>query len=190
MEKRKWVDVFQRALNEEFYAAERRGEKYLTIKAGDLHRKVGGYPGLNNRMSICCHVMRKNIQPGDKVLNEPPSGIGASLTISYLIPRRREMRVLPLDSSDTTSQVQPSEQTASTKFEDIARKFMSNYFGVPLSQRKILNIPKLFDMVSNDGRIVGDVKYFTMVRGKCIPPAKFSVIAEHVWLLEKNFSRA
>jgi hypothetical protein len=33
---------------------------------------------------------------------------------------------------------------------------------------------------------VGDAKYYTLVGGKRLLPAKFSVIAEHVWLLEKT----
>jgi hypothetical protein len=40
--------------------------------------------------------------------------------------------------------------------------------------------------VSGDGRIVGDAKYYTLVRGVALPPAKFSVIAEHVWLSERT----
>jgi hypothetical protein len=47
-------------------------------------------------------------------------------------------------------------------------------------------VPKEFDMVSPDGDIVGDAKYFTLVRGQRLPPAKFSVITEHVWLLERT----
>jgi hypothetical protein len=47
-------------------------------------------------------------------------------------------------------------------------------------------VPKEWDMVSPDGHIVGDAKYFTLVHGQRLPPAKFSVIAEHVWLLEKT----
>ena len=46
-------------------------------------------------------------------------------------------------------------------------------------------IRKEFDYISEDGTIVGDAKYYTMVGGERIPPAKFSVIAEHVWLLGK-----
>jgi hypothetical protein len=34
--------------------------------------------------------------------------------------------------------------------------------------------------------MVGDAKYFTLVGGTGLPPAKFSIIAEHVWLLEKT----
>jgi len=47
-------------------------------------------------------------------------------------------------------------------------------------------VPKAFDLVSPDGSIIGDAKYFTLVKGQRLPPAKFSVIAEHVWLLEKT----
>lgn len=41
-------------------------------------------------------------------------------------------------------------------------------------------------MVSTGGDLVGDAKYFTLVHGRRLPPAKFSIIAEHVWLLEKT----
>jgi len=184
-----WVELFQGALSEEFRVAEQKGMKYVIVRAGDLHRKVGGYPGPSHRMPVCCHVMLKNMQLGDEVLYKPPSGMGASLTIRYLLPRNQKIKALPSDLNDETKLIQSFEGTASAKFEDIARRFMSKYFGVPLSQRKILNIPKSFDMVSDDGRIVGDAKYFTMVRGISIPPAKFSVIAEHVWLLEKTSAK-
>lgn len=72
-----------------------------------------------------------------------------------------------------------------TEFETIARSIMSEYYGKKLSPGKISPVPKLFDMISDDKTIVGDAKYMTMVREKSLPPAKFSVIAEHVWLLEK-----
>ena len=71
-------------------------------------------------------------------------------------------------------------------FENLARSVMSVHFGVPLAPGQVPGVPKEFDMVSPDGCIVGDAKYFTLVRGEHIPPAKFSVIAEHVWLLEKT----
>lgn len=58
----------------------------LTVRAGDLHRAVGGYPGRDHRMPVCCAVMRAAMAPGDEVLAAPPSGLGASLTIRY---RRR-----------------------------------------------------------------------------------------------------
>lgn len=63
---------------------------------------------------------------------------------------------------------------------------MSAYFGVPLAPRQVSGVPKEFDLISPDGNIIGDAKYFTLVQGQRLPPAKFSVIAEHVWLLEKT----
>ena len=40
-------------------------------------------------------------------------------------------------------------------------------------------------MISENSKVVGGVKYLTMVRGEPIPPVKFSMIPEHVLLLEK-----
>lgn len=72
------------------------------------------------------------------------------------------------------------------RFEEISRKVMSKYFGVEeLSPRTIEGVPKLFDLVAPDGNTVGDAKFYSMVRGENIPPAKFSGIAEYVWFLEK-----
>jgi len=71
-------------------------------------------------------------------------------------------------------------------FEDLAQTVMSTHFGVPLTPGEVPGVPKRFDLVSPDKGIVGDAKYLTLVRGQRLPPAKFSVIAEHVWLLEKT----
>jgi hypothetical protein len=40
--------------------------------------------------------------------------------------------------------------------------------------------------VPDDGEVIGDAKFYTLVGGERLPPGKFSVIAEHVWLLEKT----
>ena len=58
--------------------------------------------------------------------------------------------------------------------------------GVALQRGQVPGVPKLFDLVSPDRAIIGDAKYYTLVRGVSLPPAKFSIIAEHVWLLEKT----
>ena len=71
------------------------------------------------------------------------------------------------------------------EFEVLAGEFMSKHFGTPLNKRKMPGHPKLFDFVSADGQIVGDAKYYSLVRGRSIPPAKWSGVAEHVWFLEK-----
>lgn len=79
-----------------------------------------------------------------------------------------------------------SSPISAKQFEDLARTAMSEYYGITLYPGETSNVKKLFDMVSEDGKVAGDAKYLTMVRGKSLPPAKFSVIAEHVWLLGKT----
>jgi hypothetical protein len=71
-------------------------------------------------------------------------------------------------------------------FEALARARLERRYGFPLAPGKVANVPKLFDFVSPDGRIVGDAKYYTLVGGTRLPPAKFSAVAEHVWLLEQT----
>jgi len=74
---------FQRALDGLFAKAFRSGHGGITVKAGDLHAMVGDYPGPDHRMPVCCKAMRSNMGPKDVVIEEPPSGQGASLMIGY-----------------------------------------------------------------------------------------------------------
>jgi len=78
---------FQRALDDIFERSARDGRTRVDVEAGDLHRMVGGYPGPNHRMPVCCSVMRRNMKPGDEEIAEPPSGKGASLRIRYRLSR-------------------------------------------------------------------------------------------------------
>ena len=51
-------------------------------------KTVGGYPGTNHRMPMCCNVMYAEMVEGaDEVLSGSPSGQGASVAIEYLLPR-------------------------------------------------------------------------------------------------------
>jgi hypothetical protein len=76
--------------------------------------------------------------------------------------------------------------TAARSFEELAREVMSAHYGTRLSPRQLTGVPKTFDLVSADATIVGDAKHFSLVQGTMLPPAKFSIIAEHVWLLERT----
>jgi len=78
---------FQTYLESLLKRAENNGESFFIIESGDLHRQVGGYPGPNHRMPICCEVMYSMMQQGDQILYAPPKGRGASLKIQYQIPR-------------------------------------------------------------------------------------------------------
>lgn len=81
---------------------------------------------------------------------------------------------------------QARESLSPRAFEELAQAVMSDHLGAPLAPGQVPGVPKEFDLVSPDQDIVGDAKYFTLVRGQPLPPAKFSVIAEYVWLLEKT----
>ena len=70
-------------------------------------------------------------------------------------------------------------------FEEKARRFLSKKWDVTLNERKVKigkEYEKKFDCVSEDGKYVGDAKYLKNIQN---PAAKWSVIAEFVWLLEK-----
>ncbi len=63
------------------------GHDAASITAGGLHRLVGGYPGPDHTMPVCCSVMREAMHEGDRILNAPPKGDGESLEICYRLPR-------------------------------------------------------------------------------------------------------
>ena len=91
--------------------------------------------------------------------------------------------------SAATSRVGYARQAlTATRFEQMARVKVEPLYGTSLTAGSLPGVPKRFDFVSPDGRIVGDAKYYTLVGGVGLPPAKFSIIAEHVWLLEKTGS--
>ncbi len=90
-----------------------------------------------------------------------------------------------ITSSVTQSSKSKSALSAAAAFEALAQRIMSEHYGVRLAPRRVPGIPKKFDLVSDDGQIIGDAKFYTLVRGIGSPPAKNSVIAEYVWLLEK-----
>lgn len=84
---------FQIILQEIFDRSEREGMRHVDIISGDLHRRIGGYPGPNHRMPVCCSVMRKMMKRDDKILSEPPKGQGATLKIRYYFPRNMRKSV-------------------------------------------------------------------------------------------------
>ncbi len=83
------ADDFQRELDRMLLAA---GGGSVEITAGELHRRVGGYPGPNHQMPTCCRVMYRNVQGQDQIIARPPKGMGASLRIEY-----RRCRKVPAD---------------------------------------------------------------------------------------------
>jgi 5-methylcytosine-specific restriction protein A len=80
-------ESFAAALKTEFITGSALGHSSVRVRAGDLHTKVGGYPGPDNRMPTCCSVMRDAMGHQDRIIDAPPSGKGARLTIEYWLPR-------------------------------------------------------------------------------------------------------
>jgi len=78
---------FRNELNSIFHESEKRGLKVIEIRSGDLHTKLGDYPGRNHSMPTCCSVMRSMIKESDQVIQSPPRGNGANLVIRYCLPR-------------------------------------------------------------------------------------------------------
>lgn|GEM_PF-687363 len=80
------AEDFRKALKLKLEREAQAGQLYAEVRAGDLHRQVGDYPG-DHRLAICCHVMRRELHEGDVILRTTPSGIGANLIIRYRLPR-------------------------------------------------------------------------------------------------------
>lgn len=67
--------------------ANKLGFVEVTVRAGNLHRRVGGYPGANHRMPVCCDAMRQLTNDLDEELPNNLKKDGASFEIRYKLPR-------------------------------------------------------------------------------------------------------
>jgi 5-methylcytosine-specific restriction protein A len=81
------TQTFVVELKKLFLSAQSEGKKTITINSGELHRSIGGYPGSNHRMPVCCSAMRSIMRDGDIIIESPPRGNGANFTIKYNLPR-------------------------------------------------------------------------------------------------------
>lgn len=71
-------------------------------------------------------------------------------------------------------------------FEDYARRYFSELWGVDLQQRSVPingHVSWKFDLVSPDCCIIGDAKWMKNIK---VPAAKWQAIAEYIWLLQKT----
>lgn len=78
---------FRDSLQSLLETAEGLGFVAVDVNSGNLHRKVGGYPGQDHRMPICCDVMYNAMGTGDEIVAQPESGKGASVVVRYKLPR-------------------------------------------------------------------------------------------------------
>lgn len=78
---------FEQRLTSLLTAAHEQGKPEVVVSAEELHRDVGGYPGGDHRMPMCCSVMKAAMRLGDSVAASPTSGQGASFAVRYRLPR-------------------------------------------------------------------------------------------------------
>lgn len=75
-------------------------------------------------------------------------------------------------------------------FENNVREYFKKKYPKVDFESKIVNIQnnvnKQFDVVSSDGKHIGDAKYYKMLPNGKVPNGKLSTISEYVWLLEKT----
>ena len=79
---------FEIALQNEIQRAKNEGKRSIGVRSGHLHQEVGGYPGPNHRMPLCCRVMKEAMRDGDIIEGSPKSGQGANLLIRYFLGPR------------------------------------------------------------------------------------------------------
>jgi hypothetical protein len=64
-----------------------------------------------------------------------------------------------------TGPARTNATTPATPFETLARRILSDRYGVALRPGSLPGVAKLFDFVSPDHRVVGDAKYFSLAGG-------------------------
>jgi len=92
------AEAFRAEVLRLIHAAAQQGLRYVEIRAGDVHRNLGG---VGNRQPTCCGAMRSLFQAGDSIVRLPadhpvnPNGVsfdeqagennfqGANLVICY-----------------------------------------------------------------------------------------------------------
>ena len=74
---------FQRCLDIILKIARNNNLSSIVVESGELHRLVGGYPGQDHRMPVCCGVMRKTMRESNEELPNSLKKDGATLQIRY-----------------------------------------------------------------------------------------------------------
>jgi len=83
------LNEFKDSLTAIFQETESMGLVAIEVNSGNLHRRVGGYPGTSgdHRMPMCCDAMYSLMGPTDSIISQPDSGKGASVIVRYTLPR-------------------------------------------------------------------------------------------------------
>jgi hypothetical protein len=175
---------FEAEILRQWREAEVSGLADTTIRAGDLHRGLGGYPGPENRMPVCCDAMRRMMDSAvDSILSAPPKGRGASLCIRYQIPRpsvgpsNPECKSEPSSNTERGSTFQKATEAILGRIHGVAfEREVSILLGTPPRKHR-------FDLASTDRKLVVECKNFTFTASGNIPNAKLAILLEAVQYL-------
>jgi len=93
--------------------ARRKGQTFITITAGDVHKELG----LRNRVPSICQVMESRLlerEGGVKVSSKqgPPSGRGTTFTITYAVEKnsgetKKSSKLKPVATQSHSSRYTP-----------------------------------------------------------------------------------
>jgi hypothetical protein len=115
------AEAIRRHLNFRYIAPARdRGEKFVTVTAGDIHRELG----LRNRVPNVCQVMESRLLEREarvKVSSKqgPPSGRGTTFTITYAIePAEPAASSSPVES-ESISESKSSQSVGNRLFYEL-----------------------------------------------------------------------
>ena len=81
------TEDFRTTLRDVLTKADEYGFVAVDVNSGNLHRRVGDYPGNDHRMPMCCEAMYSEMKVKDSIISQPESGQGASVVVRYKLPR-------------------------------------------------------------------------------------------------------
>ncbi len=67
------AEDFRNELRRLLAKAEEFGFIAVDVNSGNLHRRVGCYPGADHRMPVCCKVMYDEMTERDQRISQPES---------------------------------------------------------------------------------------------------------------------
>lgn len=132
------------------------------------------------RSTVMTHVSSHMCRDAPTHLNPDLDRVGRS---KYRLAGIPAAVALPVASVSMLESIDASE--SGQAFEARARNILARSWSVDLRPAAVMlpgGVRKRFDLVSPDGQWVGDAKRYTTLR---TPAAKWSTIAEYVWLLQK-----
>ena len=96
---------FERALATTLEEGATAGHRFLDVRAGDLHRRVGGYPGPSHRMPVCCSVMLTAMSPTTTFSSS--LHVGREPVFRLLLAFGPKQAVSPVRGGETTAGRRP-----------------------------------------------------------------------------------